>query len=75
MQDYVRRPLTDTTGLSPEKCPNCAAPPAEIGVIDQFDNAVTMHTEGFRFDHLCRQFRCGRCKHRWSMERVVNFKH
>jgi hypothetical protein len=78
MQHVTRRPLTDDSGLEPEKCPNCGAPPEEIGVVEQFENAAVgvplanVPGAAIGFDHRRRCFQCVRCRHEWKMDRVVD---
>jgi hypothetical protein len=73
---YYRKPLTDVSGLEPEKCPNCGNGPTGIHVLDAFEvRGIHIPSAGVTFDHRRRGFHCGQCRHEWNMDRVVNFSH
>ena len=75
MQQYTRMPLTDDTGLRPEKCPNCGALPDRLGILDQYENKdVVVQPPGVMFDHARRELRCLDCGHEWKLDRVKHFK-
>jgi len=75
MQSYTQHPLTDDTGLRPEKCPNCSAPQDKLGVLDQFENSVDMFAPThISFEHARRKLRCLDCGHEWKLDRVRLFR-
>ena len=74
MQHFTCMPLTDDTGLRPEKCPNCGAPQDKLGIRDQFENVgVIVQPAGIKFDHARRELRCLDCAHEWKLDRVTRY--